>query len=65
MNIAVSIEPRIREVSVTDEAITVQLADGRMVSLPLTWSCDFPKPRLIKGKDLRFWVQARESGGRR
>ena len=38
MNIAISTEPRIREVSVSNEAITAYLADGRTVSVPLSWS---------------------------
>ena len=38
MSIAVSIEPRIKEVSVTDDEIIVRLADGRTVSVPLVWS---------------------------
>lgn len=38
MNIAISAEPRIREVSVSNEAITAYLADGRTVSVPLSWS---------------------------
>lgn len=38
MNTARSGEPRIREVTVTDEAITAHLADGRTVSVPLSWS---------------------------
>ncbi len=38
MSIAVSIEPRIKDASVTDGEIIVHLADGRMVSVPLAWS---------------------------
>ena len=38
MSTAVSIEPRIKQVSVTDSEITVHLADGRTVSVPLAWS---------------------------
>ena len=38
MNIARSSEPRIREVAVSNEAITAHLADGRTVSVPLSWS---------------------------
>jgi hypothetical protein len=38
MNIVDSSEPRIREVSVSAEAITAHLADGRTVSVPLSWS---------------------------
>ena len=38
MNTARRSEPRIREVTVSDEAITAHLADGRTVSVPLSWS---------------------------
>jgi len=38
MSIAVNAEARIAKVSVDAEAITVHLADGRVVSVPLAWS---------------------------
>lgn len=38
MSTAVSLEPRIKDVQVTDEAITAFLADGRVISVPLAWS---------------------------
>ena len=38
MSTAVSIEPRIRDVKITDDEIIVRLADGRTVSVPLAWS---------------------------
>ena len=38
MNTAASSEPRIVSLEVTDDAIIAQLADGRMVSVPLAWS---------------------------
>ena len=38
MSIAVSIDPRVKEVSVTDDLITFDLVDGRKVSVPLAWS---------------------------
>jgi len=31
-------EARIQSVSITDETITAQLADGRTISVPLSWS---------------------------
>ena len=31
-------DPRIISVQVTDDAITAQLHDGRMISVPLVWS---------------------------
>ena len=38
MSIAISSEPAIRAVSVSEDAITAQLADGRTISVPLSWS---------------------------
>ncbi len=32
------LEPRIKNVLVTEEAITAYLADGRVISVPLAWS---------------------------
>lgn len=32
------IEPRIRDISVTEEQITAYLVDGRTISVPLAWS---------------------------
>jgi hypothetical protein len=36
----VEIRPRAREVSVSEDELTVLLADGRKISVPLTW---FPR----------------------
>ncbi|MEK7792903.1 MAG: DUF2442 domain-containing protein [Candidatus Hydrogenedentota bacterium] len=38
MSIAVSVDDRVKNVSVTDELITFHLGDGRVVSVPLAWS---------------------------
>ena len=38
MSIAISFEPAIRSVSVSEDSITTQLADGRTISVPLSWS---------------------------
>jgi hypothetical protein len=38
MSIAVSSEPRIVSLEVTEDSIVAQLADGRTVSVPLAWS---------------------------
>ena len=38
MSIAISAEPKIREVSVSEDMITAHLADGRVISVPLSWS---------------------------
>ena len=38
MSIAVNSEPRIESIKVTNSALTVALADGRTVSVPLAWS---------------------------
>jgi hypothetical protein len=38
MSTVVSSDPRVVTVKVTDDSIVAQLADGRMVSVPLAWS---------------------------
>ncbi len=38
MNIASYSEPRIQNVTVSDEFITATLKDGRVISVPLAWS---------------------------
>lgn len=38
MSTVVKTEPRIESIEVTDRAIVVVLRDGRIVTLPLTWS---------------------------
>jgi hypothetical protein len=38
MSTAVSSDPRIKTVEVSDEMITAHLADGRIISVPLAWS---------------------------
>jgi hypothetical protein len=38
MNTVVTNEPRIKRVVITDEAITAELMDGRIITVPLAWS---------------------------
>ncbi len=38
MNTAARSEPRIVKLDVTEDAIVAQLADGRIISVPLAWS---------------------------
>lgn len=38
MSTAILTEPRVVSVNVTDEAIVADLADGRIISVPLEWS---------------------------
>ncbi len=38
MNTAVSNDPRIHEVRVTEDEIIAHLVDGRVISVPLAWS---------------------------
>ncbi|MBT3602120.1 MAG: DUF2442 domain-containing protein [Candidatus Latescibacteria bacterium] len=38
MNTADSIEPRIKDIKVTEMLITADLIDGRTISVPLAWS---------------------------
>jgi hypothetical protein len=38
MSIAISADPRIKDVAITEDAIIVCLTDGRTISVPLSWS---------------------------
>jgi hypothetical protein len=38
MNIVTSIEPRIKNIHVTEDVIDAEFADGRTVTVPLAWS---------------------------
>jgi hypothetical protein len=38
MSTVLNVDPRITSVSVTDDVITAELADGRSISVPLVWS---------------------------
>jgi hypothetical protein len=38
MSIAANVEARIQSLSITDDTISAQLADGRTISVPLAWS---------------------------
>ncbi len=38
MSTAVSLEPRIKSLQVTEDAITAELVDGRTISVPIAWS---------------------------
>jgi hypothetical protein len=38
MSTVTNAEPRIREISVSDEMIVAHLVDGRTISVPLSWS---------------------------
>ena len=38
MSTAVSADARIKAIEVSDDLITAQLADGRIISVPLAWS---------------------------
>ena len=38
MGTVVSIEPRIKEIKITDDEITANLVGGRTISVPLAWS---------------------------
>ncbi len=49
---AVRVEPRIIDLSFTDDALKVVLADGREVSAPLEW---FPRLRDADGQQRKNW----------
>ncbi len=36
--VANNIEPRIKQIEVTEDTITAYLTDGRMIGVPLAWS---------------------------
>ncbi|HEY0558074.1 MAG TPA: DUF2442 domain-containing protein [Thermoanaerobaculia bacterium] len=38
MSTAISVDPRVKAIYVTDDLITFELVDGRTVSVPLVWS---------------------------
>ena len=38
MSTVLKVDPRVMRVEVTDESITAELADGRVISVPLAWS---------------------------
>ena len=38
MSIANNVEPRIKEVRITEDEIIASLVDGRTISVPLTWT---------------------------
>jgi hypothetical protein len=38
MSTAVSIEPKIKSLFLTEDTITAELEDGRIISVPLAWS---------------------------
>lgn len=38
MSTAVTADPRIARITVTDDVITAELLDGRVISVPLVWS---------------------------
>lgn len=38
MSTVVNIDPRIKNIKMTNETITAYLEDGRIISIPLTWS---------------------------
>ena len=38
MSIVNNVEPRIKEVRITEDEIIASLVDGRTISVPLTWS---------------------------
>lgn len=36
--VASTLEPRIKQIEVTEDSITAHLVDGRVISVPLAWS---------------------------
>jgi len=53
MSISATIaDARVKDVQVTDEALVVQLRDGRMVSAPLAW---FPRLMAASAEQRKAW----------
>ncbi len=53
--LAVKTDPRVADVTVTDERLEVTLKDGRMVSAPLAW---FPRLANAEPKARQTWEPA-------
>lgn len=47
-------EPRFVTITVSDEFITAELSDGRLVSVPLAWSWRLERASLAQRTDYRF-----------
>ena len=62
MSIAISAEPRIVNVFVSDDAITAHLADGRTISVPLSWSWRLSEATIEQRN--RFQILGRGEGVR-
>jgi len=54
MNTAASSDPRIQRVRVTKDEITVDLADGRVISVPLAWSWRLSEATPAERADFRL-----------
>lgn len=50
--LAIKVEPRVVDVSITGDSIRVFLADGRKVSVPLEW---FPRLRNATNAQRKKW----------
>ena len=53
--LAVEIDPRVEDVSVTEDHLQVALRDGRIISAPLAW---FPKLAQANGEERAAWEPA-------
>jgi hypothetical protein len=60
MSIVISAEPRLETVSVTDDLISAQLTDGRIISVPLAWSWRFSEANPSQRQ--RFEIIGRGTG---
>ena len=58
--LAVELHPQAQEISFSDEAILVQLVDGRVISAPLIW---FPKLASATKEQLDNWELLGEGEG--
>ena len=54
MNTVASSDPRIEQVRVTEDEIIAQLMDGRVISVPLTWSWRLAEATAVQRANFRL-----------
>ena len=50
--LAIQADERVKEVSFTEDSLTVELMDGRIISVPLVW---YPRLEQANPRQLRNW----------
>lgn len=59
-SLAIQNDPRIKDVSCTGEKLTVELCDGRSISVPTEW---YPRLKQASPKELKNWCLSRAGFG--